>query len=296
MQQLAPDVWAHSIDAEGFPTLSAVILTARLAIVVDTLTGPRDMDPVVEFLAAEAGGAGAWWSEHAPPLGPRVRQRRLHGRGHRRPARLPAPHPGGAAGRRRVAPPAAARRRPPAQHHLRRPPDLRGRGRVGAPDPHAGAQRGLAGRLPRGAPAAVRRRHRGVAAAQLLPARRPGGVGAHAAPAQAAAGRPGRARARAGDGQADHRRQRALRGRRLRGGRRGQGPRRRPRRARPAARRLPRRTASSSTTCTRPSTARTFSGPGTRSSRAAAPAAGGRGQSARTSNWTLSSNWCTKGS
>ncbi len=56
MKQLAPDVWTHVIDAEGFPTLSAVILTPRLAIVVDTLTGPRDMDPVVEFLAAEAAG------------------------------------------------------------------------------------------------------------------------------------------------------------------------------------------------------------------------------------------------
>ncbi len=56
MKQLAPDVWTHAIDAEGFPTLSAVILTPRLAIVVDTLTGPRDMEPVVEFLAAEAAG------------------------------------------------------------------------------------------------------------------------------------------------------------------------------------------------------------------------------------------------
>ena len=56
MKQLAPDVWTHAIDAEGFPTLSAIILTPRLAIVVDTLTGPRDMDPVVEFLAAEAAG------------------------------------------------------------------------------------------------------------------------------------------------------------------------------------------------------------------------------------------------
>jgi len=55
MKQLAPAVWTHDIVAEGFPTLSAVVLTPRLAIVVDTLTGPRDMDPVREFLAAEAG-------------------------------------------------------------------------------------------------------------------------------------------------------------------------------------------------------------------------------------------------
>jgi len=56
MKQLAPAVWTHDIDVEGFPTLSAVVLTPRLAIVVDTLTGPRDMDPVREFLAAKAGG------------------------------------------------------------------------------------------------------------------------------------------------------------------------------------------------------------------------------------------------
>jgi len=55
MKQLAPNVWTHDIDAEGFPTLSAVIMTPARAIVVDTLTGPRDMDPVLDFLAAEAG-------------------------------------------------------------------------------------------------------------------------------------------------------------------------------------------------------------------------------------------------
>ena len=55
MQQLAPSVWAHVIDAEGFPTLSAVVLTPRRAIVVDTLTGPDEMRPVVAFLDAEAG-------------------------------------------------------------------------------------------------------------------------------------------------------------------------------------------------------------------------------------------------
>ncbi len=55
MKQLAPDVWTHDIDAEGFPTLSAVVRTPHRVIVVDTLTGPRDMDPVLDFLAAEAG-------------------------------------------------------------------------------------------------------------------------------------------------------------------------------------------------------------------------------------------------
>jgi glyoxylase-like metal-dependent hydrolase (beta-lactamase superfamily II) len=55
MKELAPAVWAHVIDAEGFPTLSAVVLTPRLAIVVDTLTGPAEVAPVAEFVASEAG-------------------------------------------------------------------------------------------------------------------------------------------------------------------------------------------------------------------------------------------------
>jgi cyclase len=55
MQRLAPNVWVHVIEAEGFPTLSAVVLTPRRAIVIDTLTGPDEMAPVVDFLAAEAG-------------------------------------------------------------------------------------------------------------------------------------------------------------------------------------------------------------------------------------------------
>jgi cyclase len=56
MKQLAPNVWTHGIDAEGFPTLTAVILTPGRAVIVDTLTGPGEMAPVVDFLAAEAGG------------------------------------------------------------------------------------------------------------------------------------------------------------------------------------------------------------------------------------------------
>ena len=55
MKQVAPGVWAHSIHAEGFPTLSAVVLTPRLALVVDTLTGPSEVAPVAEFVASEAG-------------------------------------------------------------------------------------------------------------------------------------------------------------------------------------------------------------------------------------------------
>jgi len=55
MEQLAPSVWGHRIVAEGFPTVTAVVLTPGRAFVVDTMTGPRDMEPVVAFLAAEAG-------------------------------------------------------------------------------------------------------------------------------------------------------------------------------------------------------------------------------------------------
>ena len=55
MRQLAPSVWARVTHAEGFPTLSAVVLTPRRAIVVDTLTGPDEMAEVKDFLASEAG-------------------------------------------------------------------------------------------------------------------------------------------------------------------------------------------------------------------------------------------------
>ena len=55
MEQLAQGVWSHGMVAEGFPTVSVVVLTARRAIVVDTLTGPGDMAPVLSFLEEEAG-------------------------------------------------------------------------------------------------------------------------------------------------------------------------------------------------------------------------------------------------
>jgi glyoxylase-like metal-dependent hydrolase (beta-lactamase superfamily II) len=54
MKQAAVAMWTHVIDAEGFPTLSAVVLTSRIALVIDTLTGPAEMTPVLEFLAAHA--------------------------------------------------------------------------------------------------------------------------------------------------------------------------------------------------------------------------------------------------
>jgi len=55
MKELTPGIWTHAIDAEGFPTVCGVILTERRAFVVDTLTTPDDMRPVLEFLAVSAG-------------------------------------------------------------------------------------------------------------------------------------------------------------------------------------------------------------------------------------------------
>jgi cyclase len=55
MKELAPDVWAHVVEAEGFPTVSAVVVMARLVIVIDTLTGPEEVAPVAALAAREAG-------------------------------------------------------------------------------------------------------------------------------------------------------------------------------------------------------------------------------------------------
>jgi cyclase len=55
MKELVPSVWAHVVEAEGFPTLAGVVLTSRLALVIDTLTGPAEVAPLAEFVASEAG-------------------------------------------------------------------------------------------------------------------------------------------------------------------------------------------------------------------------------------------------
>ena len=55
MEQLGADVWVHRIDVEGFPTISALVLTPARAFVVDTLMRPQDMSPVLELLAERAG-------------------------------------------------------------------------------------------------------------------------------------------------------------------------------------------------------------------------------------------------
>jgi len=56
MNELAPGIWTHATVAEGFPVVCGVVLTERRAFVIDTLTGPGDMGPVLEFLLAHAGG------------------------------------------------------------------------------------------------------------------------------------------------------------------------------------------------------------------------------------------------
>ena len=294
MKQLAPDVWAHDIDAEGFPTVSAVILTPRLRHRRRHAHGPAGHGPRASTSWPRRPAGAASWSSTRTTTG----------------TTSTATPPSRAW---TSSPSAPARGSSTAElqsgdESLRLPPPegvplptitfgdrltYTDDDETRAPHPHARPQRGLARRLPRRVPPPVRRRHGGVAAAQLRPARRHGGVGPHAAPAQAAAGRPHRARPRAGHGQEDHRRQRALHRRRLRGGRRGQG-----RRA----------SAATSSTCRRPASSRTASlvddvyEAAHRDNllwawdevwRAAAASPGGPVPSACT-NWTLSSNSCTK--
>ena len=229
MQQLAPSVWAHVIEAEGFPTLTAVVLTARRAVVVDTLTGPDEMAPVLEFLAAEAGdrrrlvvnthhhwdhvfgnAAFAGVDIVAQRACPRLIQAELQGGDESRRLSPPegVPLPTITFGDRLTYADADQ-----TVHLIHTPGHSEDSLVVFLTE-----SRLLLG---------------GDTVEWPLPnfCQRDGrdGVGAHAAPAQAAAGRPGRAGARPGDGQAHHRRQRALRARRLRGGRGRQGLRRRPR-------------------------------------------------------------------
>lgn len=55
MEQLAGAFWVHRVEADGFPTVGAVALTAKRAFVVDTLLGPRDMEPAKALLRERAG-------------------------------------------------------------------------------------------------------------------------------------------------------------------------------------------------------------------------------------------------
>jgi cyclase len=55
VKQITEDVWVHGIDAGGFPTVAALVLTPTRAFVIDTLMRPQDMVPVLELLAERAG-------------------------------------------------------------------------------------------------------------------------------------------------------------------------------------------------------------------------------------------------
>ncbi len=55
LEEFAPGIWLQQGLAEGFPTVAGVVLTEAHAIVIDTLTSPRDMDPVMALLRERAG-------------------------------------------------------------------------------------------------------------------------------------------------------------------------------------------------------------------------------------------------
>jgi len=50
MQQLTDTVFVHQVEVAGFGVACALVLTARRAVVFDTLTGPDDLGPVKAFL------------------------------------------------------------------------------------------------------------------------------------------------------------------------------------------------------------------------------------------------------
>jgi len=55
VEQIARDIWSREIVAYGFPTRSVVVFTAMRVFVVDTLTGPQEMAPVVGSLDQRRG-------------------------------------------------------------------------------------------------------------------------------------------------------------------------------------------------------------------------------------------------
>lgn len=56
MEELRRNVFVHRVVTMGFPTVSALVVTSSRAFVVDTLTRPQDMDPVLSALADVAVG------------------------------------------------------------------------------------------------------------------------------------------------------------------------------------------------------------------------------------------------
>lgn len=56
MEELKRNVYVHRVDAMGFPTAGALVVTRSRALVIDTLTRPQDMEPVLAALADRAAG------------------------------------------------------------------------------------------------------------------------------------------------------------------------------------------------------------------------------------------------
>jgi cyclase len=56
MEELTRNVLVHRVVTMGFPTASVLVVTATRAFVIDTLTRPQDMDPVLAALAERAPG------------------------------------------------------------------------------------------------------------------------------------------------------------------------------------------------------------------------------------------------
>jgi glyoxylase-like metal-dependent hydrolase (beta-lactamase superfamily II) len=56
MEELKRNVFVHRVDAMGFPTASALVITDARTFVVDTLTRPQDMDSVRAAMAERAPG------------------------------------------------------------------------------------------------------------------------------------------------------------------------------------------------------------------------------------------------
>jgi len=56
MEELRRNVLVHRVVTMGFPTVSVLVVTVNRAFVVDTLTRPQDMDPVLAALADHATG------------------------------------------------------------------------------------------------------------------------------------------------------------------------------------------------------------------------------------------------
>jgi glyoxylase-like metal-dependent hydrolase (beta-lactamase superfamily II) len=56
VQRIGDNIWAHRIWAEGFVAASVVVFTSSRVFVIDTLTQPHDMEPVVDLVAERGGG------------------------------------------------------------------------------------------------------------------------------------------------------------------------------------------------------------------------------------------------